>query len=662
MTTTRRPKASCCGCDDEYGRRANSCSTSRDEALRSLLDDEELSDVVLVVSADDGCTAARVPALKALLASRSPVFRRLLFGQFVEARQKEVEIGNGRLGFGGDVVRAVVEYSYTDSVALLEQAVVQNVQDDDDDEVSSASDGCTTSGGNSCSSCSRCGGGSVATSAGTSITTATTTITGRCRCSDGDITIEDKIKFMFDLFRASDFFALPGLRSLVLRSMLQFLRASSHLPVTCMLVLAYIGGCSSLSLQQQQLLLPTEDDDDDYGTEIADVAYQAVAIAKHWRRRYLRLLLLDDNGDASSCSSTFRTLIQSFAPEHVFAVFFQRKEEIWDLDDERAYFLLLLRTLLTSPSSLALPDRRYGEILSKVGGADANSDDSSTSARRWVAATFLRYALTPHVCEYLKAKNGVVQQTKRELRCYSRQCLRRAVMARSGVAPLSDEDLRWAYEASSASSSDGVFQAGYYFREAQCHQLPSQSQQREANGRCITDRLNCAPMITGIRTWSFLVGGNTDRRVTTPANSSILAGVSFMSSSKLDLDLGDHGHFFGCEILVVKSHGCGEGSPPRPDNSCGRIRDRPCIVVGDEPSIVSVCLDLNGNGTLTASVNDHERARVVDLFWKVRDAASKAVAADADSSADRLLFIPGFVPSVSVRGDGGRWIRFRGIG
>jgi hypothetical protein len=82
---------------------------SLDCAIRHLLSNESLADVNL--QGTDGIT---LPAHRLILAARSQVFEKLLFGNFAEASNSLV-----RIGYDGRVLQAIVEYCYTDKVALL---------------------------------------------------------------------------------------------------------------------------------------------------------------------------------------------------------------------------------------------------------------------------------------------------------------------------------------------------------------------------------------------------------------------------------------------------------------------------------------------------------------------------------------------------------------
>jgi hypothetical protein len=76
--------------------------------LQAHLSDENISDVAL--KGTDGRT---VPAVRSILAMRSRFFKSLLFGSFQESNQREVPLGYSSL-----VLRAVVEYCYTDEIKI----------------------------------------------------------------------------------------------------------------------------------------------------------------------------------------------------------------------------------------------------------------------------------------------------------------------------------------------------------------------------------------------------------------------------------------------------------------------------------------------------------------------------------------------------------------
>jgi len=72
---------------------------------------DELADVHLE-SAVDG---ERVPAVRALLAARSAVMRKMLFGAFAEGQRRVVTVSEMQ----GATIKAVIEYCYTDQVEML---------------------------------------------------------------------------------------------------------------------------------------------------------------------------------------------------------------------------------------------------------------------------------------------------------------------------------------------------------------------------------------------------------------------------------------------------------------------------------------------------------------------------------------------------------------
>ncbi|KAL7553056.1 hypothetical protein ACHAWF_016304 [Thalassiosira exigua] len=82
--------------------------------LSSLLFDEEVADVRLVPEKSGGGDAAPVPAIRAILAARSPVFRRMLYGEFRE-HEGDAEV---RLDYSGRVLRLLVEFCFTDKLSL----------------------------------------------------------------------------------------------------------------------------------------------------------------------------------------------------------------------------------------------------------------------------------------------------------------------------------------------------------------------------------------------------------------------------------------------------------------------------------------------------------------------------------------------------------------
>lgn len=89
-------------------------STCQDCALKvqyeALLKDEELCDVRLQGLSGDG----EVPAIKAILAYRSQVFRRMFFGEFSERSKAQV-----KLGYDLTTLRALVEFCFTNDITVL---------------------------------------------------------------------------------------------------------------------------------------------------------------------------------------------------------------------------------------------------------------------------------------------------------------------------------------------------------------------------------------------------------------------------------------------------------------------------------------------------------------------------------------------------------------
>lgn len=94
---------------------------SPEELLASFLTDEKLNDVTL--RGKDGIT---VSANRYILAAKTKVFHRMLFGQFRESSSDEVNIG-----FPGHVIKAVVEYIHTRSPEILDHTKIQKPDDTD---------------------------------------------------------------------------------------------------------------------------------------------------------------------------------------------------------------------------------------------------------------------------------------------------------------------------------------------------------------------------------------------------------------------------------------------------------------------------------------------------------------------------------------------------
>jgi hypothetical protein len=88
------------------------------QALNALLLDEELSDVTIVSSLDN----TRLMGNRCILASRSQVFKRMLFGNFAEATDEEIAIQ-----YTGPVLQMILEYCYTDHIASLAESVKSTI-------------------------------------------------------------------------------------------------------------------------------------------------------------------------------------------------------------------------------------------------------------------------------------------------------------------------------------------------------------------------------------------------------------------------------------------------------------------------------------------------------------------------------------------------------
>ena len=84
---------------------------SRNEALETLLSDEDLSDLCL-----QGKDGVLVHANRCLLAARSSIFRRMLFGEFSERDSSIVTVD-----YHSNVLRAIVQYIYTDDCSVFHQ-------------------------------------------------------------------------------------------------------------------------------------------------------------------------------------------------------------------------------------------------------------------------------------------------------------------------------------------------------------------------------------------------------------------------------------------------------------------------------------------------------------------------------------------------------------
>eukprot|EP00567_Pseudictyota_dubia_P011243 CAMPEP_0197438194 /NCGR_PEP_ID=MMETSP1175-20131217/5260_1 /TAXON_ID=1003142 /ORGANISM="Triceratium dubium, Strain CCMP147" /LENGTH=413 /DNA_ID=CAMNT_0042967875 /DNA_START=70 /DNA_END=1307 /DNA_ORIENTATION=+ len=87
--------------------------------FRAIVDDVDLADIYL-----EGNDGVRVPAIRAMLAARSDVFRKMLYGDFREAKNPVVLLE----AYSGAVLRCVVEFCYSDEIDVM-------AEDVDSDEV-----------------------------------------------------------------------------------------------------------------------------------------------------------------------------------------------------------------------------------------------------------------------------------------------------------------------------------------------------------------------------------------------------------------------------------------------------------------------------------------------------------------------------------------------
>jgi hypothetical protein len=101
---------------------------TRNEAIRQLLVDEELSDLSLRSKIDGTVVLAH----RAMLAVRSQVFRSMLYGKFAESSQSIIE-----LPYPGDTIKALVDFVYNDNVLV---AVKTKFNKEDNSEESSKKD------------------------------------------------------------------------------------------------------------------------------------------------------------------------------------------------------------------------------------------------------------------------------------------------------------------------------------------------------------------------------------------------------------------------------------------------------------------------------------------------------------------------------------------
>lgn len=87
--------------------------------INSLLNDDDVTDIVLVPEDSENETITSVPAIRAILAARSPVFRRMLYGEFRETQSNSQESVEVRLDYSGRVLELLVEFCFTDQLGSL---------------------------------------------------------------------------------------------------------------------------------------------------------------------------------------------------------------------------------------------------------------------------------------------------------------------------------------------------------------------------------------------------------------------------------------------------------------------------------------------------------------------------------------------------------------
>eukprot|EP00523_Entomoneis_sp_CCMP467_P010766 CAMPEP_0168723988 /NCGR_PEP_ID=MMETSP0724-20121128/3403_1 /TAXON_ID=265536 /ORGANISM="Amphiprora sp., Strain CCMP467" /LENGTH=474 /DNA_ID=CAMNT_0008770721 /DNA_START=36 /DNA_END=1460 /DNA_ORIENTATION=- len=93
------------------------------DKLLSVMLQDELSDITL--KASDG---VEVLACRAVLAAKSKVLRKMLYGNFVEASHRTIQIG-----YEGVILTALVEYIYTDTASLLKRTTHKNSNNNNND-------------------------------------------------------------------------------------------------------------------------------------------------------------------------------------------------------------------------------------------------------------------------------------------------------------------------------------------------------------------------------------------------------------------------------------------------------------------------------------------------------------------------------------------------
>ena len=106
---SQRGEMDSCSSDDESDVSAtdNMKPTTLAFDINELLNDEDVADINLIPENNTGDTQIRsVPAVKAILAARSKVFKRMLYGEFRETSQSNDDEGitTIRLDYSGRVL------------------------------------------------------------------------------------------------------------------------------------------------------------------------------------------------------------------------------------------------------------------------------------------------------------------------------------------------------------------------------------------------------------------------------------------------------------------------------------------------------------------------------------------------------------------------------
>ena len=161
----------------------NKSGTTLQADIRSLLNNEEITDIILVPTPTNPSSSTSssshhdhnnsssnrddtyigtvhseegVPAIKSILAARSPVFRRMLYGDFRETKQQQCSSDNEEnvlrvtLNYSESVLRLLVEFCFTDRLDSLEGGSSSSQDDDtidggNENEGSQEEDNCSSS-------------------------------------------------------------------------------------------------------------------------------------------------------------------------------------------------------------------------------------------------------------------------------------------------------------------------------------------------------------------------------------------------------------------------------------------------------------------------------------------------------------------------------------